>query len=577
MWSIILPDGTELEGVPELSFELNNTVFGSSNATVLPGSFSFPFEVPLTAKNRAALNYPDLVNNAIGWATYPGTWVYLYGSPFFYGTLSIRGCTPSKVNLTMVANPFAQLAELSLGSVDLGGDRTTPANLFAHMDTLATNPLTSDYFFPMVQVVPANIYITPDTAEYYQNFYDPLNAGQAAQGVCVTPMVRLDYLLARIFASAGLDYSFTNDFQDPTVKELLMLYVYSNRDIKQSANANIAPANPATFNLKDFVPNIKATEAIKRLCGMFNLGLFTDVFSRRHSLVPLEKVLAKSPKVDWTLFLASELLLEKQSPEPNYYNYTAPLNDPAPGYPDMETVPRYRSRKAMADVAIATPFVKIYGSYDDRLVSMEYRQFNVPFILVEYLGAVSSYGVRTSVAEITKYETNAVGLPSYQGRYESPYGVSEFVGSPEGAPTTWELRNETYEFSLVAYRGRQNGYPFPNNTNMPYASSSVFFPDTDTRLKIRENGVDVAPAEYSLHWDGEYGLFNRWHARWHNMLANGKNVTASFSLPLDQLLQFSFREKVIVGNMHYVITRMRVSKPLGNGRVLVQATMVSII
>jgi hypothetical protein len=157
--------------------------------------------------------------------------------------------------------------------------------------------------------------------------------------------------------------------------------------------------------------------------------------------------------------------------------------------------------------------------------------------------------------------------------YNTP-AISRYEGTPADVPTAYEYRPVDYPFALTLYRGRQ---VFSGANNRPWATSSAYEPDTVNLLPIQENGVSSGLAQHSLHWDGEYGLFNQRHARWNNMLESGKPIVQQFSLPVAQLLEFSFRHKIIVDNMEYVATRLRISKPLGNGRVQVEANLISVI
>ena len=557
MWSIVLPDNTALDGVPDLNFELNSPIFSTSDATVLPGSFTFPFDVPLTPRNRVALGHPNLVNNAAAWRTYPGTWVLLYGAPVFYGTLTIRTCTPTKVSLTVVANPVERLRETLLTELDLGGDRAMPANLLTHMDTVASTPSAYDYaFFPVA---------APDGA--VQNKFSTTTGLAVSDTYATTPFVKLIYLLNAAFTQAATGFHFVNSFQLPAIKELNWLYLYNNKDLRVSDGAT-APVLPTTFNLQQHVPRIKVPEMLKNVCGLFNLGLFANVFERTLVLEPIESILSRSPRLDWTNYQAGEMAIDSSIPPPNYYNYGAPGGTPPPDFPEMENAPRYRNEGEL-DAAFASGTPPGYGSYEDVFV----RRDALPGGgYVGVFGTRRSYGVKVGTGTQVPYDNNCAVQPC-AGLYTTE-AVSKYEGLPADTPTQWTYKAQDFGFSLMLYRGRQS---FTFAGNRPWASSNVWQPIALDRYDLVENGVTLGKAEYALHWDGEYGLFNRWHRRWQNMLATGKPVVQQFIVPLQALLNFSFRDKIVVGSMEYVPTKLRVQKAVGQGKVLIELNLISVI
>jgi len=83
--------------------------------------------------------------------------------------------------------------------------------------------------------------------------------------------------------------------------------------------------------------------------------------------------------------------------------------------------------------------------------------------------------------------------------------------------------------------------------------------------------------DVSLRWFGEDGMYAQWWQAWHQMLLNGKPATQQFALPLTELMGFSFKEKIRLLSMDYMIKRLRIARVLGRGMVLVEADMISTI
>jgi len=117
------------------------------------------------------------------------------------------------------------------------------------------------------------------------------------------------------------------------------------------------------------------------------------------------------------------------------------------------------------------------------------------------------------------------------------------------------------QMRLMFYRGT---YPAVPSGTYPYGNT----------LSYIDDGTE--PFTYSLRWNGASGLYNRWWKQWHAALT-GKNVTVTLALPVAEVVSFSFEDKVRILNMDYMVKRIRVSRPLRRGIVLVEASLVSTI
>jgi hypothetical protein len=561
MWNVTLANGRILEGVPDLQFELNNQVFSTAQGNLLPGSFSFPFDLPLSPHNRTVLGNPQGINRVGDWPVFKGVWVSLYGLPLFTGTLSIRTCTPQKVSLTVVANPMEALKEQNLNELDLGGNRTTPTNLAAHMASTITTPSAHDYAF-----LPLREY--PNDAHYHNRYtLSPLQGDLNSRAI--TPMVKLKYLLSAIDIGDG--YAFRNAFQLDGDKELEWLYLYSNRDMRVTQASNIAPSVPPLFNLRDFVPQVRVTDALKRLCAQFCLGVFTNIFQRTVTLEPLNALLRRQTAHDWTGYVASAPTINQTLPAPNYFQFGTLGAELPPDYPPIETALNFNTfddaTYLLLDDQYAGTYVYVEGAYTKVFKATDTNlYFRYPFTFASRAAAANGQSR-------TEFENQIDSGVSMRNFTYNPAGISGYVGSPATSPTEWEYRNENYGFSLLALRGNQPLLDQGTTCHTVYDTYNTGAP----RLELYENGVSQGTARYSLFWHGEYGLFNTWHYLWSNMLLNGKPVVQQFIIPAAVLVSFQFQDKIRVGNMDYFCTKLRVEKAVGKGMVLVEAYLVTVI
>lgn len=567
MYKILLPTGEYLEGEFQLTFELNNQVFSTSDATVLPGSFSFPADAPLTPRNKVLLGNPHLVTNARNWQPYEGVWVELYGVKMFYGTLTIRSATHLKVSFNIVANPLSALKSVPLNQLDLGGDHVfaDAAAVFAHANATAITPLDYDYvFFPIFN---PDFIVHPDYSQpksYYQNYFNFFTGDFDAdhEYPALMPFARLEYIIERIFA--GQEFHFRNEFQ--IIDELRLLCVYNNRSLWTFEGLE------TTINLKNHVSETASTAFLRKIMSGFNLGLFTNVFTRTIALVPLNSLVVRPPAHEWTPFVVSQPVMEGNDEQPDYLCWKKDDGDAAFEWYAKQTKPD------AADVlgTITTPdlLTEPDGIY---YVEDQHAYFSIGARIMHLYTTLGCAPVETGK---NKFEAEATALWDAHLQWEAYVGTSpDDVGMRKlphirvqgtvsyevpGDPDPEEVSTENaIPDRITFYRGMYDIWD--GTADYPLASG----------LPWDANGNLIG--QYSLRWDGQYGMYESWWQAWHEMLKYGKNITLQLALPVALLVAFSFEDKVRIQNMDYFVKKLRVGKPLGRGRVLVEASMVSTI
>jgi hypothetical protein len=575
-YRILLPTATYLEGNFKLNFELNNQVFSTSDASVLPGSFSFPADVPLTNANKAALGNPHLVTNARNWQTFEGVWVELYGVKMFYGTLKITSCSQRSAKVNIVANPVAALKKLKLNQLDLGGERDHDGYLTWSLLMFNTTVFPEDWDFVFVPMYQAErngyVFDSGDPDNLVRPFYNRFEVSPSlefdmASGALV-PFPKLEYLLQQIFAAENTGYTFVNAWQ--TSLELRRLYIFNNWDMR-AINTGEEPDLPSTINLANHVPAIAATELLKKVIAHFCLGLFTNVFSRTLRLVPLQTILQRPPARDWTAHVVSPDSLDAADTPPLVFNYEQPGELPhgVPAPEDIATV-----FNTLPDFNAALPLDDGYYYIETEMMIVQVDNswpFQPRDAWLQHRGVVIGDGERLDTGMETLLHIN------YSYLYNAPVVASRFYeGTDENGDPVWERQTTEPPVAVFFYRG-YNDVALPQE--FPVASNHVWAPENTggDRLDITVNEDAVATAERSLNWFGDYGLFETAHKTWAYMLRDGKHVTLQLALPVADLVAFSFEDKIRVLNMDYFVKKLKVGKPLGRGKVLVEASLVSVI
>lgn len=587
-WTIQLPTGEYLDSVPSLSFELNNQVFSSSDTSALPGTFSFPFEIPLSRTNLRLLNHPNLVNNSRNFRVIPDCWIYASGVPMFKATLTVRKAGPTKAQITLVSNPLGALKDAKLPEIPLGGDRSLiPLNLNTYFDQIADEPEQYDYaLFPVVKTLDdLNTVISYTTPANFHNYYARASAAfDTVNTYAITPFVKLEYLLQQMFELAP-GVRFENAWQINT--ELKRLYIFNNRDARVSVN-NAAPSAPTSLNLRDFVPDEKCNEYLRDVCAVFNLGVFTNIFKGKVRLVPLETVLTKAPKWDWTTYVAGDVLIENDFTAPGSYNWPQ-IQEAPPEWPPIEDAEVFPTlREYYENTNLVTDLNKFYYIEDlQKYVKYVYGLVTYYRIHQEYFhnkrqlldSEQPAYQIRMENLHPYGVSGYPLFVPNYTpgASYYNPDGVSRWEQVTENNTNVYKFQAREYRSALMFYRGIQQ--IVDGLGAEPFAANHVWKPSSwpAERSKIVTNGVVEGDAEYSLNWFGQYGLFERWHKRWHNMLANAKTITVPLILPLSVFTSFEFEDQVTIQSMNYIVRRMRLNKLIGSSKVLVEATLISVI
>lgn len=567
-----MPSGNYLEGVFNLNFELNNQVFSTSSSSALPGSFSFPFDVPLTVANRGALGNPDIIQNADLPEDFDDVEVYCYGVLMFIGTLTIMEATPDKARINIVSNPMRQLRDVPLNELDLGGVRDIgdTATMLSHALATANDPLDYDYvFFPILN----ELYLYEPTADLrcrFQNYYS-VDAGAFQVDddyPALMPFIRVEYLLTQIFS--GMDYTFSNKFQ--VNDELRRLCLFNIRSLWDSTLSE-------TIDLRNHVSTTKSTVFLRNLVAVFNLGLFTNIFKRTINLTPVRDILSRPPLHDWTdHVLWPHSIAFSKSDVPDYYAYREESEDAA-----LERYTAINPRPSDDDV-IATVDelfeIDALPSHPEGIYYVTTRWAYYYYrpalpaslrfeILYSELGlAPVRSGEKFELPMPTLFDFWHFGETYPQPPSSPPIGAMPHVQmagtvtyTPTGATDPVEQENTTAD-RLVWYRGMQQDNDL---VDYPRACSSNF------------NNLGLPADDYALRVDGDTGIYSVWWELWHTMLQSGKHVTQQFALPIGELIAFSFEDKIRVGNMDYFVKKLRVGKPLGQSRLLVEASMVSVI
>jgi hypothetical protein len=573
MYAIKMPNGNYLDGEFAFQFELNNQIFSDGDVSALSGSFSFPTEVPMSGKNKVELGNPHLVNNANAWKTFPGVWIEVYNVPLFYGTLQIKRANASTASIAVIASAVFDIKDLKLKDIDLGGPRVV-SDWQELMQSTADVPEDNDFAFFPVWNPEHNSY--PDTDPHYadrswQNYYSTTTNNFSLNSGAITPFVKLEYLLQAIFKATS--FELVNEWQ--TSIELRRLYVYNNFDAREIFGTlpSMAPDLPDNIYLKNHVPDITCRDLLRKTIAHFCLGLFTNPFTGKVNLVPVQTLLKRPAVHDWTNHLVSKLQIEEAQSTIRAYDYPQPVEiSPTVTRPHNAIQVRTLADLNAAIAAQPDGTTKWYYAEDGHAL-VQITKISGGFTYVPYMQhqGVYPYGDAESPFETGVESLRSLYTPTVGYGYYAAFTQSS-VWRDNGA---WERDIQPGTFAFMFYRGIQDD----GDGDVPLATNHVWLPSGigGTRSDITTDGAVVATAQHSLNWFGEYGLYAQYHQLWGELINKNKPVTLSLALPVATVTAYSMADKVRIESMDYIVRRMRIGRALGNGLLLVEATMVSVI
>jgi hypothetical protein len=571
--------GTYLDLLPDaqLSFEKNTELWTTGDPTVQVGSYSFPFDLPLTETNRYLLRFPERIDayttpQEIGDAViYIGEGLSI-GLPVFTGKLYVKQPSNKSVSVFIVVNGLGNKKELKISEVDMGVfNLGVPVDLKAVMDYAADNPLDGDFVFFPVQnksLYYALSEVDPETdLEDYTYYNETINRYMATGAddwwwnhvtntkwvgnLMIVPFLRLEFALQKVVQ--GLGYTIVNDWL--TTDELKSICIFNNKSI-----------NDVEFRYKEIIrynehlpSSMTLVEFLKGVCKYGFVGVFVDHFSKTITLKPYKDVLKAVPRHDWTDRQTEDYEIEQDNKVPYAIGFEP---DPSDAYFNKKYV---TDLVLELDGAIVTDYWKAGGDFNTHGLIDGF-----------YLAKRNNARYRYDPSRSNPFEKFRKGVHKFKditiGGNGDPWlskvsplfddDVEESISNINPLVTprceipmdilikendqVEEFNNELTSVRLTIYRGWKE---FPGKTNaIPWANSSAYDPDTEEESY-----------ELSLHLDGDKGIYKKYGQEWIHFMKNKKVVKRNLALTVADILNHKEYDKVRIGNMNYFVKSMRIT------------------
>lgn len=302
-------------------------------------------------------------------------------------------------------------------------------------------------------------------------------------------------------------------------------------------SANQSGSFAPFYKLNSFMPNMSANEFLKEILKLFCSSLFPE--GDKFKIIRNEDVLANQTTEDWSLMLIDELKFELQSGQAYKYGYEeieeTPISVPSENV--LQTI------KDLIDVNVG-PESNYIADFKVQSTG-EYYTKEVSSTGATYKRLNSGYG-KSAETSNEAYDTSSLITPLPMGIYD--YWIEKHP-DPQIVPNTGKAYVPTYsgdrmnrqtKANIMFYRGLKPG--FVAGRKYPLLTAGNY------------DGFGNKIGDYSLAWEGEDGLLNKFHKSHKEWIEREKlRASGEFRLtPMDfKMLDLSIR-KYINGRRFFV-------------------------
>jgi len=568
----------------KVNFEVNSEIYTTGEPTIVEGSYSFPFTVPLSANNRKLLNFPHLIDNFAPMMADADAIFYAgsgqsVGFPLYQGKLFVYDAVEDPLagdtaEISFIIKGLAVKKELKFEDVDIGTYDLGTTDLADHMTDTTIHPLDYDHiFFPVwnptipvgwppmgsgaYQVVGGSIYgqfMNAKDRDGLWFFKKPTSSDwpRIQKNAVLVPFMRLKVVVAK--AVAALGYNLEDKWLVGEEMELICMFNNFSINNLESGWNNIIRYN-------DHVPaKMKIVDFLKDVCRMWFVGIFLNIDNNTLSLIPYRDLLDQAHKHDWTAKAERRAGNNQDNRVPRSFGYAVDSTDEyfnnnyvsenallaggvtitdytgAASIPNASADGFYNATRENAIYEKTGEYIRIWSHKFKWIYTNGGRGADVAFNASPMF---ERFYYRNW--EFTGFNDQIVPVCAI------PMNVRFDIEVDDGEAPIKEFSHELSSIRLTFYRGNRplvDGYA----GTWPYANSNAYDP-TD----------EMETFDYSMHMDGDKGIYAKWAKEWIYFMLNKKVRKQRFLLSISDVLNWKQYDKVRVGSMMYFVKSMRLS------------------
>jgi hypothetical protein len=384
----------------------------------------------------------------------------------------------------------------------------------------------------------------------------------------IVPMIKLKYLLEQIMNENGYQVDFTGladaDWEKLTLVNLTKLeWVTVGPVAGPSGNVtyNRGPAASVTIDLKKHVPQDKMiTDFILQLFKRFGWAPLFDPLRKTCKYVAVKQA-DKGTVKDWTEFAIPEAPTNFNEEKPIFgFANEIDSNDNFPAAPTFDNL-------RFGLPAVYARFLSPPSTADEGMIRFCYHdnqwwqvQLNETTNLYEWvIFADNIYNEEPKSATET-ISTTISTLPVYDSEYREEAGIT-FNGL---FPIMKHEARLNIGYRLLFYHGLVNELEWNGSTSTspkqyPFASSTRETPNSINPLtwsnvyKQKNFGNTIAEVDY--------GIIKYWWSEFLQILQNGEEIDFTLWLPLRELTNFVWDDKILIKNIPYLVKEITEPDP----------------
>jgi hypothetical protein len=545
-------------------FELSNPAYLGDSIAEIGNGLVFSTKVPMKGVNVTLLQYPHVVENVRRFVKDLPCSLWKNNRLIFNGFLNVTKAITNVPNpsaeVSMVINALAPLKTLKLNQLEMGSIPT--ANVLSLALETVLHPLYRSFiFYPLHNTEYSE-------GKLHQNQWDCATQAFATltfqnrmgetlrRETMTTPHLRVDAILAQMFRQIG--YTFRNGWQVNDELKLLTQVGYGAMHTIFNEFMN------STFQLNRALSDTACAVWLGRLCRAFALVPLTSPFTKTVDLIPIRDLLKRAVRHDWTRYARHGSELTESNNFPSALGWKK--NNIVPEFSDKTIFWRWDIFSAAFHYNSPEGIYRNWGQRDIAIGSSYYHpkrenQYDISNVDLVYPDSLSTLlggdGEEWTIEIETLPQANLnFGIGNTYYNYIAPITKTKgkLLDSDVNTPD-----------QLMFFRGMHahKGYTFPLATS-----------ESNGFLNITCLGN---PCRYDLTWAGENGILNRFWKEFLHFLQNKRDQTVSIGLPLDDLIQFSFADKIRLGNMDYFVKKVRGNLAWQGDIVECEADLVSVI
>jgi len=521
-----------------VSFELLSPVFNDI------GSFSYPFTLPATAKNKQVLGFPAKVNYSNFTTQKVAVELYLKGLFWKRGNLVVTEANKDSIRANFTVSEgyfYSTIKDLKLADLDLGGIRLFIDNPWeSYFDK--TYPETDFILFPLY--MPRFYGEINSNAKSIKLNHDLLNNGFVGKinywdgneetynlpGNTFVLFPFLNYVLDRLFEHINIAVT-KNPFSE---NEFLMKLVLFNMISESYTEEDISGGDElGSFNLKDYVPDLTVSEFFDYLQSLFKTFVFYDDFKNEISIQYLKDII-NNPD---TLTLSGAIRYNYLKPN-DYDGYLMTYgidgddNLAELHYKDISGYTFLGNLPNLAALPANGTFLDLY--YIEDIHKYYYYEIN-------YTGMAGTFVVLSDDV-LTDQEGNGaleIEIPGVFARDEINHASCGNTGH-------WQIKEKPFEVPdrpeprLMFWHG--SGV---NSNNIPFGSPFNLWP----------NGAEAAP--YSIEWGSAAGLKENFHKEFLEFKKTTREAEISMILKASDLKNIDFSRKYRFSEANWLLSSIK--------------------